>query len=165
MLFRIIGVHIVCLLCEFVYFIILRIQTLWHIIISIMIIIIIFHWRLTTTSNRGEQMRNAMEATTDWKLECAPMPNVMAALPNTVAAPSVQRRKVWLMPTTGVPCTKAAKTRNPLKLAGCPKTSGPISAASGPKFTILWRHLEEMLLVIKFFPIVNACLSCKDIAR
>ena len=26
--FRIIGVHIVCLLCEFVYFIILRIQTL-----------------------------------------------------------------------------------------------------------------------------------------
>jgi len=33
-------------------------------------------------------------------------------------APSVQRRKVWLMPTTGVPCSYAAKTQNPLKLAG-----------------------------------------------
>jgi len=143
MLFRIIGVHIVCLLCEFVYFIILRIQTLWHIIISIMIIIIIFHWRLTTTSNRGEQMRNAMEATTDWKLECAPMPNVMAALPNTVAAPSVQRRKVWLMPTTGVPCTKAAKTRNPLKLAGCPKPpdrSQPLVGRSSPYCGDIWRR-------------------------
>jgi len=32
----------------------------------------------------------------------------------------------------------AAKTRNPLKLAGVPKTPEPISAVSGPKFTILW---------------------------
>jgi len=34
--------------------------------------------------------------------------------------PSVQCRKVWLTPTTGVPCSNAAKTRNPLKLAGMP---------------------------------------------
>ena len=35
------------------------------------------------------------------KLECGPMPNVMAVLPNIgVVAPSVQRRKVWLMPTS-----------------------------------------------------------------
>jgi len=34
-------------------------------------------------------------------------------------APSVQGRKVWLTPTAGVglPCSNAAKTRNPLKLA------------------------------------------------
>ena len=44
---------------------------------------------------------------------------------------------VWLTPTTIVPCSKAAKTRNPLKLAGVPQTSETISAASGPKFTIL----------------------------
>ena len=50
--------------------------------------------------------------------------------------PSVQRRKVWLTPTTTVPCSNAAKTRNPLKLAGVPQTTGLISAASGPKFTI-----------------------------
>jgi len=33
------------------------------------------------------------------KLDCGPMPNVMAVLPNIVA-PSAQRRKVWLTPTT-----------------------------------------------------------------
>ena len=51
-------------------------------------------------------------------------------------APSVQRRKVWLTPTTRVSCSNAAKTRNQLKLAGVPQTNEPISAASGPKFTI-----------------------------
>ena len=40
---------------------------------------------------------------------------------------------VWL-------CSNAAKTRmsrNPLKFAGVPQTNETISAASGPKFTIL----------------------------
>jgi len=50
---------------------------------------------------------------------------------------SVQRRKFWLTPTIGVPCSNVAKTRNPLKLAGVPQTNEPISGASGPKFTIL----------------------------
>jgi len=44
---------------------------------------------------------------------------------------------VWLTPTTRVPCSNAAKTRNPLKLPGVPQTHETISAASGPKFTIL----------------------------
>ena len=35
---------------------------------------------------------------------------------------------VWLTPTTTVPCSNAAKTRNPLKLAGVPQTTEPISA-------------------------------------
>jgi len=64
------------------------------------------------------------------------MPNVMAALPNIVV-PSVQRRKVWMTPTTTVPCSNAAKTRNPLKLPRVPQTNEMILAASGPKFTIL----------------------------
>jgi len=80
-------------------------------------------------------------------------------------APSVQRHNVWLMPTTGVSCSNAAKTQNPLKLAGVPQTTGPISAASRPKFTILRGHLESILLLNKFFPIVDMCLSWKDIAR
>ena len=46
-----------------------------------------------------------------------------------------------------------------------PQTTGPISAASGLKFTILWGHVEETLLLNKFFPIVDTCLSCEDIAR
>jgi len=45
---------------------------------------------------------------------------------------------VWLTPTIRVPRSNAAKTRNPLKLAGVPQTNETISAASRPKFTILW---------------------------
>ena len=72
---------------------------------------------------------------------------------------------VWLMPTTRVPCSNAAKMRNPLKFAGVPQTTRPISAASGPKFTILWGHVEEILLLNKFFPTVDMCLNCEDTAR
>jgi len=73
---------------------------------------------------------------------------------------------VWLTPTTRVPCSNAAKTRNPLKLPGVPQTNETITTASGPKFTILWGHVEEILLLNKFFlPIVNTCLSSEDIAR
>jgi len=79
--------------------------------------------------------------------------------------PSVQRRKVWLTPTTRLPCSNAAKTRNPLKFAGVPQTPEPISAVRGPKFTILRGHVEEVLMLNKFFPIVDTCLSCEDTAR
>jgi len=72
---------------------------------------------------------------------------------------------VWLTPTARVPCGNAAKTRNPLKLPAVPQTNETISAARGPKFTILWGHMEEVLLFNKFFPIVHMCLSCEDIAR
>jgi len=44
-----------------------------------------------------------------------------------------------------------------------PQTGKPISAASGPKFTILSGHVEEVLLFNKFFS--DICLSCEDIAR
>ena len=64
-----------------------------------------------------------------------------------------------------MPCSNAAETRNLLKLAGVPQTTGWISAASGLKFTILWGHVEKILLLNKFFPIVDTCLSCEDIAR
>ena len=47
--------------------------------------------------------------------------------------------------------SNAAKTQNPLKLAGVPQTNETTSAASGPKFTILWGHVEEILLLNKFF--------------
>ena len=70
---------------------------------------------------------------------------------------------VWLTPTTRVLCSNAAKTRNPLN--GVPQTNETISATSRPKFTILWGHLEEILLLNRFFPIVDTCLSCEDIAR
>ena len=58
---------------------------------------------------------------------------------------------VWLTLTTSVPCSNAAKARNPLKFAGVPQTRQQISAATEPKFTILSGHAEEVLLLNKFF--------------
>jgi len=72
---------------------------------------------------------------------------------------------VWLTPTTRVPCSNAANTRKPLKFAGVPQTRQQISAVSRPKFAILRGHVEEVLLLNKFFPVVDTCLSCEDTAR
>jgi len=78
------------------------------------------------------------------------MPNVMVALPNTGGAlcstpQSLADAHYWM------PCSNAAKTRNPLKFAGEPQTTGSISAVSRPKFTILWGHVEDISLLNKFF--------------
>jgi len=64
-----------------------------------------------------------------------------------------------------MPCSNAAKTRKLLKFAGMPQTNEMISAASGLKFSILRGHVEEILLLNKFFPTVDMCLSCEDIAQ
>ena len=80
-------------------------------------------------------------------------------------APSVQRRKVWLMPTTRCRAVTLPRRETQLKFAVVPQTGQPISAASRPKFTILWEHVEDILVLNKFFPIVDKCLSCEDIAR
>jgi len=61
--------------------------------------------------------------------------------------------------------SNAAKTRNLLKFDGVPQTRQPISAVSGPMFTILRGHLEDIMLLNTFFPIVDMCLGCEDIAR
>ena len=98
------------------------------------------------------------------KLECGPMPNVMAAVPN-IGGALCSTPQIWLTPTNRVPCSNAAKTRNPLKFAGVPQTRQQISAVSRPMFTILSGHVEEVLLFKKFFPIVDTCLSSEDIVR
>jgi len=64
-----------------------------------------------------------------------------------------------------MPYSNAAKTRNPLKFALMPQTPEQISAISGLRFTILWEHLEEILLLNKIFLIVDTCLNCEDVAR
>jgi len=77
------------------------------------------------------------------------MPNVMVALPNIggtlCSLPQSLADAHYLLP-----CSNAAKTWKPLKLAGVPQTPETISAASRPKFTILWGHVEEILLLNKF---------------
>ena len=77
------------------------------------------------------------------------MPNVMAALPNTSDALCSTLQSL-VRPTTRVPCS-AAKARNLLKVAGVPQTNEMTSAAGRPKFTVLWRHVDKILLFNKFF--------------
>ena len=59
------------------------------------------------------------------------MPNVMVALPNTGGA--------------------LCSTPQSLKFGGVPQTTGWILAVSRQKFTILWGHVEDILLLNKFF--------------
>ena len=76
------------------------------------------------------------------ELECGPMPNVMVALSNIDGAlystpQSLADARYYMR------CSNAAKTPNHLKCGGVPQTNETISAASGPKFTILWGHLDS----------------------
>ena len=70
--------------------------------------------------------------------------------------------QVWLTSVKRRRCSNEAKTRNPLKSVGVPQTRQPISAVSAPYCEDIWRRL---LLFNKFFPIVDTCLSCEDIAQ
>jgi len=92
------------------------------------------------------------------------MPNVMVALPN-IGGALYSTPQSLADPHYYMPCSNAAKTRNQLKFGGVLQTNEMISAASGPKFTILWGHLDGILPLKSFFPIVDTCLSCEDIAR
>ena len=72
---------------------------------------------------------------------------------------------VWLTPTTRVPCSNAAKTRNPLKLDGCPKLtkrSQPLVGRSSLYCADMW---SRYCYLTCFLPIVDTRLSCKDSAR
>ena len=91
------------------------------------------------------------------------MPNVMAALPN-VGGALCSTPQSLADATTRVPCSNAAKTRNPLKFAGVPRTRQQISAVTRPKFAILSGHVEEVLMFNTFFPIVDKRLSSEEIA-
>ena len=87
------------------------------------------------------------------------MPNVMVALPNIGG-------KVWLTPTTRMPCSNAAKMRKPSKLAGMPQTRQPISAICQLKLTILRGHVEEILLFNRFSPLsIHALVAKIQVAR
>jgi len=93
------------------------------------------------------------------------MPNVNVALPNIGGAlcstPQSLADAHYQMP-----CSNAAKTRNPLKFAGVPQTTGSISAAivgrSSPYYGDMWR---TYCCLTSFFLIVDTCLIFEDIAR
>ena len=57
--------------------------------------------------------------------------------------PLSNAEKVWLTPTTRVPCSNAATTRNPFKFAGVPKLankSQPLIGRRSPYYQGMWRR-------------------------
>ena len=95
-------------------------------------------------------LRNEIES----ELEMWANANLMVALPNIGGAlcSTPQSLAHTLLDWHDCrACSNAAKTRKPLKFAGVPQTGKPISAASGPNFCILWGHVEDILLLNKFF--------------
>ena len=75
----------------------------------------------------------------------------------------VQRRKVWLTPTTRCRAVTLPRRETSWNLQGCPKLvnrSQPLVGQSSPS-----GHVEEILLLNNFFPIVDMCLSSEDITR
>ena len=61
------------------------------------------------------------------------------------------RAKFGWLPLRDVGKGNQAKTRSRLKFACVSKTRQQISSVSRPKFTILWGHVEEILLLNKLF--------------
>jgi len=67
-------------------------------------------------------------------------------MPNVMVGRNAEHRwrppfnaAVWLTPTSRVPCSNTAKTRNPLKFAGLPQTRQQISAGSS-YYEDMWRR-------------------------
>ena len=96
------------------------------------------------------------------------MHNVMATLPNVGGAlcSTLQTLADAHYAHYGVPCSNAAKTRNPLKLAGVPQTnetiSLPLAGRTSPHCRNVW---GRYCCLTSFSPIVDTCLNCEDIAR
>jgi len=80
-------------------------------------------------------------------------------------APSVQRRKVWLTPTTRCRAVTLPRRETSGNLQGYPKLvnrSQPLVGRSSPYYGDMWR---TYCCLTSFFPIVDVCLSCEDIAQ
>jgi len=75
------------------------------------------------------------------------------------------RRKVWLSPTTRCCAVTLPRRETSWNLQGCPKLvnrSQPLVGRSSPYCEDMWRRY---CCLTSLFPIVDTCLSCKDIAR
>ena len=69
---------------------------------------------------------------------------------------AIHHAKFSWPPVNDVSAVTKARRDNPLKFTEVAQTRQQISAVSRPKFTILWGHVEDILLLNKlFFPIVD----------
>ena len=94
------------------------------------------------------------------------MPNLMVALSNIGGAlcSTLQRRKVWLTPTSRCRATRPRRETR-WNLQGClklPDRSQPLVSRSSPYCVNMCR---TYCCLISFFPIVDMCLHCEAIAR
>jgi len=80
-------------------------------------------------------------------------------------APSVQRRKGWLTPTTRCRAVTLPRRETSWNLQGYPKLvnrSQSLVGSSSPYRADMWR---TYCCLTSFFPIVDACLSCENVAQ
>jgi len=92
------------------------------------------------------------------------MPNMMAALPN-IGGALCSMPKVWLTPNTGMSCSNAAKTQNPLKLAGVPKLPHQSQSLVGRSSPYCGYIRRRYGCLTSFFLTVDMCISSEDIAQ
>jgi len=57
------------------------------------------------------------------------------------------------------------QTRNPLKFAGVPQTPKPFSAVSRPSSPYYMDMWRRYCYLTSFFPIVDTCLTCENVAQ
>jgi len=113
--------------------------------------------------------RNNLSSTTHhWtrqQLECGPMPNVMAALPNIGGALMFNAAKFGWRPLQEYRAVTLPRRETRCNLQGCPKLtkrSQPLEGQSSPYYEDMWRRY---CCWRSFFPIVDTCLSCQDTAQ
>jgi len=91
------------------------------------------------------------------------MPNVMAALPNIGGALCSTPQFGW-RPLLECHAVTLPRRETRSNYMGCPKLtkrSQPLVGRSSPYCGDMWTRYCSL----KFFPIVDTCLSCEDIAR
>ena len=57
----------------------------------------------------------------------------------------------WPPVNDAAACSNEDIDAKPVEICGVPQTPEPISGVSEPKFAILWGHVEDILLLNKFF--------------
>jgi len=93
------------------------------------------------------------------------MPNVTAALPNIGCALCSMPPKFGWRPLLECRAVTLPRCETRWNLQGCPKLanrSQPLMGRSSPYCEDVWRRYCYLTY---FFPIVDTCLSCEDIAR
>ena len=82
-----------------------------------------------------------------------------------LVASSVQRRKLWWRPLLECRAVTLPRREAGWNLQGCAKLVNryqPLVRWSSPYYQDMWRRY---CCLASFFPVVDTCLSCEDIAR